>query len=587
MIASQKRSGAAVLRNRLPSVRRGLALAGGCWLLALGASGQSFDILYSFSSAANNAVGRNPSSLTLSTNGNFYGTCVNEGTQGWGAIYQMTAAGTPAPLYSFTNGSDGANPYAGLTQGTNGLFYGLAQSGGSNAYGTIFDVKTNGTFSSLYSFASLAYDSKTAQLTNANGAAPQSPLVLNSNNGNFYGTAPDGGANGYGTVFQVTHQGKVTVFYSFSNLVDGAYPEAALLLYTDGNLYGTASGGGSNSPGYGTIFQVTAAGQVKAIYSFTNGSDGAAPQGALIDGKDGHLYGTCSAGGSNGTGTIFKITTNGVLTALYSFSPGAQFPNTQGIENQYNADGINPKGLLLGSDGNFYGVAYYGGANGSGTVFQFTKSGALNVLYAFSYSGSQPNSDGANPVSLVQYTNGNFYGTAYEGGTNGAGAFFTVGLPPTITDQPTNQSIALHSNAIFSLTAAAALSCQWQFDSANLPNATNYTLSITNAQVTNAGSYQAIVTNSNGATTSAVVTLSLTNVPVSFLAGPGASQYSGGQFSLRLTNLTGQGAVILEASSNLLQWTPIYTNPSGFGAASFIDAAAANYPFRYYRALTP
>jgi uncharacterized repeat protein (TIGR03803 family) len=482
------------------------------------------------------------------------------------------------------DGADGANPIAALAQGTNGMLYGMASAGGSNGYGTIFEMSTNGTCAGLYSFAR----EKGANLTNANGAYPKYALVLNTNNNNFYGIATDGGTNGYGTVFQVTHQGKVTVYYSFSNLVDGSYPEAPLLFYTNGLLYGTAAGGGSNSLNYGTVFQVTTAGAVKALYSFTNGSDGSNPQGALIDGKDGHLYGTCAAGGSNGSGTIFKITTNGVLTSLYSFTPGTNFSyDPVAPEYQYNADGINPNVLLLGSDGNFYGVAYYGGQNASGTVFQFTRAGSLNVLHSFDYSQGEANADGSNPTSLIQGTNGNFYGTALRGGVNSNGTFFTLGLPPTITVQPSNQWIALHGNATFSVTASNAQSCQWQFDGVNLTHATNDTLSIFNAQITNAGSYQAIVTNLNGATASALVTLSLTNVPVSFESGPGALQFGGGQLSFFLTNLTGQGAIVIEASSNLIQWTPIYTNPAGFGAAQFIDSTAGNYPFRYYRATAP
>jgi uncharacterized repeat protein (TIGR03803 family) len=564
--------------------QRRLALAAGFCLLTVAVSAQSFSVLHTFSGVSTDPVGGNPSSLMLSSNGNFYGTCVYEGAQQWGALFKMTAAGTPAPLYSFTNGPapyDGANPYAALTQGTNGLLYGVAQSGGTNGLGTIFDISTNGAFTSLFSFVR----EKGPHLTNANGAIPKFPLVLNTNNGDFYGTAEEGGLNGYGTVFQITHQGTLTVFYSFSNNVDGAYPQAGLLLYTNGLLYGTAIDGGSN--GYGTVFQLTAAGSVTPIYSFTNGSDGANPQGALIDGKDGQLYGTCSAGGSNGTGTIFKITTNGVLTPLYAFGVPTQFPGTGGVENEYNADGINPMGLLLGSGGNFYGAAYYGGLNGSGSIFQFTRSGALTVLYAFNYSGGQANSDGANPTSLLEYENGNFYGTAFDGGTNNTGTFFTIGVAPAITAQPTNQAIALNGSASFSLSATGAQSYQWQFDGTNLPSATDFTLSITHAQIANAGSYQAVVTNINGATTSSVVTLSITNVPVSFLRETGDLRYTNGQFALTLTDLTGQGEIVIEASTNLRQWTPIYTNPPGFGAAPFVDSAAGSFRYRFYRAVTP
>jgi uncharacterized repeat protein (TIGR03803 family) len=584
MTIIKRARGGAVCGNIGPNFHRWLTLATGCWLLAAPARAQTFTVLHTFSGVNANGDGGNPSSLMVSTNGEFFGTCVNAGSDGWGEVYQITPAGTLTPVYGLTDGVyDGSTPYAGLTQGTNGLLYGMAQAGGSNGFGTIFDVKTNGPETGLFSFAS----EKGAHSTNANGANPTYALTLNTNNGNFYGTAEDGGTNGFGTVFQVTHKGQVTVFYSFSNSLDGAIPQASLLLYTNGNLYGTALGGGTN--GNGTVFQLTAAGKLTPIYSFTNGIDGAAPQGALIDGKDGHLYGTCSAGGTNGTGTIFKITTNGVFTPLYSFSSGTVFPGgfPDTPEYEYNPDGINPKGLILGGDGNFYGVAYYGGANGAGSVYQFTRAGALNPLYSFTSALEGPNSDGANPVSLVQYTNGNLYGTAYNSGTNDYGTFFTIGFPPSISVQPSNQSIALHGNAAFTLTASNAQSFQWQFDGTNLPNATNDTLTIANAQITNAGSYQAIVTNLNGPTLSEVVTLSITNVPVSFLSGPSAFQYSGGQFSVELTNLTGQGDIVIEASTNLTQWSPIYTNPSAFGAAQFIDSAASNFPARFYRAVAP
>jgi uncharacterized repeat protein (TIGR03803 family) len=562
---------------------RRLALAGGCWLVALTAAAQSFDVLFTFPEVDSSPGGGNPASLMLGTNGNFYGTSVNLGAEGWGAIYQMTPSGAITPVYSFTNGSsyDGSNPYAGLAQGTNGLFYGMAQAGGSNGCGTIFEVESNGTFTSLYSFARLRA-TITGLLTNKDGSAPVSALVLGTN-GNFYGTAEAGGTNSFGTLFEVTHQGKVTVLHSFSNTADGGTPLARLLQFTNGNLYGTAAGGGTN--GYGTVFQVTAAGHVTPIYSFTNGVDGATPEGALINGEDGQLYGTCSAGGTNGTGTIFKITPAGVLTPLYSFSAGTNYPGTEGVENEYNADGINPKTILLGSDNNIYGVAYYGGANGAGSVFQFAKGGGLMVAHSFDDVSGSANSDGANPISLLQGPNGKFYGTAFEGGSNAFGTIFSIGLPPVITAQPTNQAVGLHGAARFSVAASNALGCQWQFNGGDLPNATNETLSITNVLPPNAGSYQAVVTNLNGATTSAVVILAITNLPVSFVAG--ALEYGGGQFSLLLTNLAGQGAVVIEASGDLRQWTPIYTNAAGFGTAQFIDTTAGSNAVRFYRAWTP
>jgi uncharacterized repeat protein (TIGR03803 family) len=562
---------------------RWLALAAGCGLPALTAAAQTFNVLYTFSGTPSVGDGGNPAGLMQGTNGYFYVSGVNEGTDQFGAICQLSASGAMKPVYSFKYSPitcDGANPYAALVQGTNGLFYGATQSGGTNGYGAIFNVSSNGTLNSLYSFTR----ERSAQLTNADGAAPSYALVLGTNR-NLYGTAPEGGTNGYGTVFQITHQGKITVFYSFSNTVDGGTPLAPLMQFTNGNLYGTAAGGGSN--GYGTVFQVTAAGHVTSIYSFTNGIDGATPEGALINGEDGQLYGTCSVGGSNGTGTIFTITTAGVLTPLYSFSAGTNYPGTSGVENQYNSDGINPKTILFGNDNNIYGVAFYGGLNGAGSIFECTKAGALTVLHAFDYVYDDANTDGANPISLLRGPAAILFGTAYNGGSNGFGAFFTIGLPPSITRQPANQAVALHGNAAFSVSATNALACQWQLDGGNVPDATNWTLSITNVQLADAGSYQAVLTNLNGATTSAFATLAITNLPVYFLTNAGALQYGAGQFCLQLTNFAGQGAVVIQASDDLLQWTPVCTNTAGFGGAQIMDGTAGSHPSRFYRALAP
>ena len=562
------------------------ALAAAGWMLAWSAPAQTYSVLYTFSGVPGNPDGGDPSSLTPRPGGGFYGTCVNAGLNGWGDIFQIDNTGTLIPIYSFTNRSpatDGSNPFAGLEVGTNGWLYGMAQAGGVYGNGTIFAVITNGAFTNLYSFSELSADTSVnpVVVTNSDGAMPRCALTLNTNNGNFYGTLGQGGTNGFGTLFEVTHSGKVTVLYSFSNEVDGASPDGSLLVYSDGNLYGATYSGGSN--GYGTVFQMTAAGRVTPLYSFTNGVDGADPQGALIDGQDGQLYGTCAAGGTNGTGTLFKITTDGVLTPLYSFGP-----STNSFTGEYNADGVSPNLLVLASDGNIYGATQKGSPGGDGNIFELTRGGSFSVVYAFTYDqDGGANGDGANPSSLLQSADGNLYGTTLRGGSNGFGTFFTIGLPPSITAQPTNQAIGLGDTAIFSLTASGAQSYQWQQNNLELTNGTQATLIITNAQIGDAGSYQAIVTNPNGAVATVPVTLSITNVPVSFLNTPGELLFEGNQFTMQLTDLTGQGDVVIEASTNLLQWTPIYTNPSGFGTAYFIDSSVGNYPARFYRATTP
>src|SRR5579859_1555190 len=134
-----------------------------------------------------------------------------------------------------------------------------------------------------------------------NGANPSSAL-LRSRDGNFYGTTSRGGTNGgYGIVFRISTNGVVTGLYSFTGREDGANPEAALVEGSDGNFYGTTSGGGTNNAG--TIFRIGPNGSFTSLYSFA-GNDGAAPYATLLEGKDGNFYGTTSGGGTNDAGTV-------------------------------------------------------------------------------------------------------------------------------------------------------------------------------------------------------------------------------------------------------------------------------------------
>jgi uncharacterized repeat protein (TIGR03803 family) len=183
----------------------------------------------------------------------------------------------------------------------------------------------------------------------------------------------------------------------------------------------------------------------------------------------------------------------------------------------------------------------------------------------------------------MQGADGTIYGTAKSGGASGYGTIFKMGLPPQITSQPTNRSVALGGNATFTITASVS-ACQWQFNGVAIPNATNLALTNLDVQIPDAGPYQAVVSNSFGSVTSLVANLNITNVPVSFMTGPGAIQYAGGQLSLLITNLTGQGSVVIDRSTNLTVWTPVFTNPPSFGQFQFIDASAAGNPSGFYRA---
>jgi uncharacterized repeat protein (TIGR03803 family) len=197
-------------------------------------------------------------------------------------------------LYSFTGGNDGANPYAALVQGSDGNFYGTTYSGGTNGDGTVFQINPNGALTSIYSF------------TGGNdGANPYAALVQGSD-GNFYGTTEFGGTNGYGTVFQISPKGSYHSLYSFQGHAGGAYPYAGLVQGSDGSFYGTTYYGGTNKSG--TVFTISTNGGGRFLYSFPGGNDGGYPYGGLVQGSDGSFYGTTyRGGGSEGAGTVFRL----------------------------------------------------------------------------------------------------------------------------------------------------------------------------------------------------------------------------------------------------------------------------------------
>ena len=351
----------------------------------------------------NSTNGANPiAALTLGNDGNFYGTTEYGGSSGDGTVFQVTTNDTLTTLYSFTGGWDGAYPNAALTLGNDGNFYGTTCGGGGSGDGAIFRVTTNGTLTPLYSFTG-----------GTNGATPNA-LTL-GNDGNFYGTTEYGGqgveggwfyASSLGTVFKVTTNGTLTTLVSFneSYATGGAYPNAALTLGSDGDFYGTTEGGGGSNDG--TVFKVTTSGTLTYL-GFFNGINGAEPN-ALTLGNDGNFYGTTSQGGSSRDGTVFKVTTSGGLTCLVSFN---------------GTNGASPNALTLGNGGNFYGTTLYGGSSGYGTVFQVTTNGTLTTLVSFN------GGNGEYPYAALTLGNdGNFYGTT--GGVGGYGTVFRLLLPP-------------------------------------------------------------------------------------------------------------------------------------------------------------
>lgn len=299
--------------------------------------------IYPFCTLASCADGAGPhGGLVLATNGNFYGTAGGGGASDDGTVFEITSAGKLTTLHSFDY-TDGSTPYVGLVQATNGNFYGTTSDGG-NGYGTIFEITPTGTLTSLHSF------------DGTDGLYPDARLVQGTN-GILYGTT-----YGATTAFEITLAGKLTNLPNFAAW-GGSGPTGALIQAVSGNFYGTTSSGGAN--GQGTVFQMTPAGKATLLYSFcflANCADGETPWAGLIQGTDGNFYGTTSSGGANGSGTIFQLTPKGVLTTLYSFCALTAC-----------ADGSSPyEGLVQATNGTFYGSTYSGGTNDAGTIFSLS-----------------------------------------------------------------------------------------------------------------------------------------------------------------------------------------------------------------------
>ena len=370
------------------------------WLCASGSlPAQTFTTLYKFGGGGIPEAG-----LVQGTDGNLYGTTYGYAGEQNGMIYKITLSG------AFTTLHKGGEFAAALIQGTDGNFYGTSLAGGTVGYGWVFKVTPSGSLTTLHNFGRLP-----------SGTYPGAALVQASD-GNFYGTTKEGGTNscfyggtnfGCGTLFKITPSGTLTTLYDFcsqSGCADGQEP-GGLVQGADGNLYGTTSAGGNTAcgGGCGTIFKITTTGTLTTLHSFDL-TDGDNPGAGLIQATDGNFYGTTYSGEANNSscspgtcGTVFKITPAGTLTTLHNFD---------------YTDGANPiAGLIQANDGNFYGTTGGGGncttfAGGCGTVFRITATGALTTLHSFEKT------DGALPTTLVQDTNGTFYGTTIRGGAN-------------------------------------------------------------------------------------------------------------------------------------------------------------------------
>jgi uncharacterized repeat protein (TIGR03803 family) len=378
-------------------------------IAALPASAQTFSVIHTFTGTSD---GQDPiAGFIIDEAGNLYGTATGGGSSWKGLVYKFDASGVQTVLHNFTGGTDGQTPEGRLVMDKMGNLYGTTNAGGASNAGTVFQVSANGKEKVLHAFTGAT-----------DGGSPVAGLSIDKA-GNLYGTTTAGGSSGNGTVFKLvkpTGAGgawKEEVLYSFGTGTDGAVPIAGVILDASGNLYGTTSAGGTY--GYGTVFELkrSAHGYTEAIlYEFTLGLDGGTPYAGLVMDSKGNLYGAASdggGGGDNGGGTVFELSrvsggwTFNVISALAGWGISGTFRDL----------------LLEGTT--IYATTHCDGDYSAGTVYKLTQTaGSWTYTSLYVFTGG---SDGLFSFSnLVSDKQGNLYGTTNEGGADGSGTAFKV-----------------------------------------------------------------------------------------------------------------------------------------------------------------
>ena len=342
-------------------------------------------VLYSFTGGAD---GGNPyGGVVRDAAGNLYGTTVYGGAASSGVVFKVDSSGHETVLYTFSGGDDGGYPYAGVIRDSAGNLYGTTSLRGNAQWGVVYSLDPTGNETVLYSFTG-----------GSDGASPYAGVIRDSA-GNLYGTASSGGTGNMGVVYKVDTAGHETVLYSFTGGADGGYPYAGVIRDSSGNLYGTAQQGGTRN--LGVIYSVNTAGQETVLYTFTGAADGAAPYAGVIRDSAGNLYGTTLQGGIGNVGAgVYKLDPAGHETAP------PNFPNAPGGTNPY-------AGVIRDSAGNLYGTTTGGGPANAGVVYKLSPAGQETVLYSFTGGA-----DGRNPYAgVTRDSAGNLYGTTLNGGT--------------------------------------------------------------------------------------------------------------------------------------------------------------------------
>ena len=384
-----------------------------CGLVVFSASAETahYRTIQSFGAAG--AAGQKPyAGVASGTDGALYGTTLGGGSNSAGTVFKVNQDGSGyATLHAFlTNGVDGQSP-GGLIQASDGALYGMTSIGGTNRAGTVYKLNRDGSgYRLLHIFGSVPND----------GANPGAGLI-EGRDGGLYGTAFFGGSNGMGTVFRLNKDGgNYGALYHFGRTAsDGTNPDTAVVQGADSALYGTTFfGGGTNDAGI--VFKLnTNGGNYGVLRTFTkSGGDGQNPDAALMQAGNGALYGTTYSGGSSNFGALFTLGTNGGgYGILHSFKG-------------FIGDAQTPLGALLeGRDGMLYGTTYSGGSAGAGALFKLAQAGTnYSVWRSFLSSGG----DGQNPRGgLVLGSDGAFYGTTSYGGQAGVGTVFQIYPPET------------------------------------------------------------------------------------------------------------------------------------------------------------